>query len=170
MDCLRSFNFSLTNVSNYSAPEFKYWQIGVQHYWLFQSGAADSTFNIEGFKNINIYKIEICGDINSNNLPVGVSGIVQNWNYELQVIGQNSLIGGSVLAAPNGFQMGVQPNNPIFQLSKFQRSIEFPTPIQSAKQIIVNALFIDGIANESIVSIQLETFITVTVYYKFEGE
>jgi hypothetical protein len=170
MDCLRSFNFSLGNVGNYTAPEFKYWQIGVQHFWLFQSGAADSTFNIEGFKNINIFKIEICGDINSNNLPVGVSGIVQNWNYELQVIGQNSLIGGSVVAAPNGFSMQLQPNNPLFQLSKFQRSIEFPTPIQSAKQIIVNALFVDGIANESIVSIQLETFITVTVYYKFEGE
>jgi hypothetical protein len=171
MDCLRSFNFALANQSNYTVVQgFKYWQIGTQHFWLFQSGSVDSIFNIEGFKNINIYKIEICGDINSDNLPVGVSGIVQNWNYEFQVIGQNSLIGGNVSAAPNGFGMSVQAINPIFQLSKMKTSIEFPTPIQSARQIIINSLYVDGIANESILSIQLETFITVTVYYKFEGE
>jgi len=171
MDCLRSFNILVANQGNYGVPQgFKYWPVGAQHFWMYQSTNPDSIFNIEGFKNINIFKIEICGDINTNNLPVGVSGLVNNWNYELQVIGQNSVIGGNVSAAPNGFGMSVQAVNPIFAFSKFQRSIEFPTPIQSAKQIIVNALFVEGIANESLLSIQLETFITITVYYKFEGE
>jgi len=171
MDCLRSFNFFLANQSNYPVVQgFDNWTIGGQNFWLYQATSADSIFNIEGFKNINIFKIEICGDINSNNLPVGFAGIVNNWNLEMQIVGQNSLIGGNVQVAPNGFGMQIQSLNPTFQFSKFQRSIEFASPIQSAKQIIVNALYAEGIANESILSIQLETAITVTVYYKFEGE
>ena len=171
MDCLRSFNFALFGQSNFTpANGFKYWQIGTQHFWLFQNNAANSIYNITGFKNINIYKIEVTGDINSDNLPVGFSALVQNWNFELQIIGQNSQSVGNISTVPNGFNMIEQPIDPLFNLSKFQRSIEFASPIQSAKNIVVNALYADGIANESILSAQLEYQLLVNVYYKYEGE
>ena len=62
------------------------------------------------------------------------------------------------------------PLNPLFNLSKFQRSIEFSSPIQSAKNIVVNALYADGIANESLLGAQIEFQLAVTVHYKYEGE
>jgi len=171
MDCMRSFNIALAGQSNFTvANGFKHWQIGTQHFWLFESNLPNSIFNVEGFKNINIFKIELTGDINSAALPVGFSALVQNWNFEIQVIGQNSIVGGNVTVAPNGFSMVSQPINPIFCLSKFQRSIEFPTPIQSARQLIVQAFYCDGIADESILSAQLDYFVTINVFYKFEGE
>ena len=171
MDCMRSFNFSLGFQSNMTpANGFEYWQIGTQHFWLFQSNASNSTFNIQGFKNINIFKVEINGDINSDTLPVGFKALVQNWNLEFELTGQNSPIIGNITAVPNGFNMIQQPTNPKFNLSKYQRSVEFASPIQSASNIIVTHLYADGIANESILSAQLEVFITFNVFYKFEGE
>jgi hypothetical protein len=171
MDCLRSFNFLIAAQSNMTAANgFEYWQIGTQHFWMLDFSALDSTFNIQGFKNVNIYKIEVAGDINSNILPVGFKVLVQNWNIDLQVVGQNAIIGGFITPVPNGFNMVSQPLNPIFNLSKFQRSIEFPTPIQSATSIIISGLYADGIANQSILSGQIEYQITVNVFYKYEGE
>jgi hypothetical protein len=171
MDCLRSFNFSLFGQANMvPANGFKTWVLGAQHYWLLQYNPLDSTYNIQGFKNINIYKIEVSGDINSDLLPVGFSCLVQNWNFEFQVIGQNSTSVGNITVSPNGFSMVDMPLNPLFNLSKFQRSIEFSSPIQSAKNIVVNALYADGIANESLLGAQIEFQLAVTVHYKYEGE
>jgi hypothetical protein len=171
MDCLRSFNIAIAGLANQAAAQgFYSWVLGAQHFWLYQATALDSTFNVEGFKNINIYKISLNGDVYSGSAPSGVAAIVQNWNVDVQIVGQNAILGGNIDAVPNGLQMFDQPINPIFNLSKFQRDIEFPTPIQSAKEIIVSGLYADGIANESLVSAQLEWFITINVFYKYEGE
>jgi len=172
MECMRSFNFSIANQSNYTAGlGFLYWQIGTQHFWsLEQSSASGSKYLIQGFKNINIYKIELTGDINSSPQLATFSAIVQNWKLEIEVTGQNSQGTGSVLSSPNPFSMIEQPTNPNFRLSKFQPSISFASPIQSAKEIIVKGFYCDGIANQSIVSAQIGFLINVTVFYKFEGE
>jgi hypothetical protein len=171
MDCLRSFNLAIAGQGNQAAAQgFDSWLVGVQHFWLYQATALDSTFNVEGFKNINIHKISLTGDVYSGSAPAGVAAIVQNWNVDIQIVGQNAILGGNISAAPNGFSMIEQPINPIYCLSKFQKDIEFPTPIQSAKQIIVSGLYADGIACESLVSAQLEWFITINIFYKYEGE
>lgn len=172
MDCLRSFNFSIANQSNYGAANgFLYWQIGTQHFWTLDiSSAVGSKYNIQGFKNINIFKIEITGDINSSPQLAPFQCIVQNWSLGLEVVGQNSSSTGSVVAAPNPFSMITQPINPFFRLSKLQPCIEFKSPIQSAKEINVKNLFVDGIANQTILSAQIGYVINFTIYYKFEGE
>lgn len=171
MDCLRSFNFALAFQANMPlANGFDTWTIGGQNFWIYQSDFLDSTFNIQGFKNVNIHKIEIAGDIYSASLPLGVKCLVQDWNLDLQLVGQNAIIGGFITPVPNGFNMISQPINPIFILSKYQRSIDFKTPVSSVTSIIVSGLFAEGIANQSLLSAQLEVNIIVTVYYKFEGE
>jgi hypothetical protein len=63
-----------------------------------------------------------------------------------------------------------QPTNPFFRLSKFQPSITFETPIQSAKEITIKSLFADGIANHTTTSAEIGYVINVTVFYKYEGE
>jgi hypothetical protein len=171
MDCLRSFNFTLAAQSNFPSPSFLYWQIGTQHFWTWDySSASGSKYLIEGFKNINIFKIELNGDINSSPQFAPYQCIVQNWSLGLQVIGENSTAVGQVLSSPNFFLMSNQSTNPFFRLSKFQPSITFETPIQSAKEIIIKNLFADGIANHTTTSAEIGYIINVTVYYKYEGE
>lgn len=172
MDCLRSFNFSIANQSNYGAANgFLYWQIGTQHFWTLDiASAPGSKYNIRGFKNINIFKIEINGDINSTPQTAPFQCIVNNWSLDLEVVGQNSSSVGSVLASPNPFGLIEQQTNPFFRLSKFQNCIEFESPIQSAREINIKKLFADGIANQTILSAQIGYIINFTVYYKYEGE
>jgi len=172
MDCLRSFNFSIANQSNYGAANgFLYWQIGTQHFWTLDiSSASGSKYNIQGFKNINIFKIEITGDINSSPQLAPFQCIVQNWSLGLEVVGQNSASVGNVLTAPNPFAMIEQPLNPFIRLSKFQNCVSFESPIQSAREINIKNLFVDGIANQTILSAQIGYVINFTIYYKYEGE
>ena len=171
MDCLRSFNFSIAGQSNFTAPSFLYWQIGTQHFWTWDySSASGSKYLIEGFKNINIFKIEISGDINSSPQFSPYQCIVQNWSLIFEIVGQNSTGVGQVLSSPNFFQMIDQPTNPAFRLSKFQPSVTFETPIQSAKEIKITNLFADGIANHTTTSAEIGYVINFTVFYKYEGE
>ena len=172
MDCLQSFNFTIANQSNYGAAQgFLYWQIGTQHFWtLDSSNPTGSIFNITGFKNINIYKIEINGDVNSNPTLNLFQCLVNNWTVGFEVIGQNSQSTGNITPSPNPFGMIEQQTNPFFRLSKFQRSITFDSPIQSAREIKILNLFADGIANQSITSAQIGYVINFSVFYQYEGE
>ena len=171
MDCLRSFNFALANQSNYDASlGFKYWQINSQHYWLIDQFLPNVKYLVQGFKNINVFKIEVSGDVNSSPAFVPYEALVQNWKWDLQVVGQNSTNVGILAPAQSPGYMVIQETNPSFRLSKFQPSIEFETPIQSAKEIIFTNFYCDGIANKTTTSAQVGFVINVTVFYKYEGE
>ena len=172
MECLRSFNFSLVNQSNYNAAVgLKTWTIGLQNFWLIERiFATGSKYNIQGFKNVNIFKIEITGDFYSSALPVGVSALVNNWSWIITIKGQNSSAVGQVVAAPNPLGMLEAPNDPSFILSKYQSFVNFESPIQSAKEIEVYKFYVEGIADESLLNVQMGYVLNVTVFYKYEGE
>jgi len=171
MDCLRSFNFALANQSNYDASlGFKHWQIGTAHYWLIDQSLPNVKYLVQGFKNINVFKIELSGDINSSPAFSPYEALVQNWKWDLQVIGQNSTNVGILAPAQSPGYMVIQETNPFLRLSKFQPAITFETPIQSAKEIIFTNFYCDGIANKTTTSAQVGFVINVTVFYKYEGE
>jgi hypothetical protein len=173
MDCLRSFNITIAQQANWPAPQFKSWSVGAQHFWLLDNSVAlgnGSKYNIQGFKNINIFKIEVTGEFYSSALPVNVSAITNNWNVWFYVDGLNSTSVGNIQAAPNPFGMLEFATQPLVSLSKFQNSIVFETPIQSAKNIEMTKIYAEGIADESLISAQLAYVFTVTVFYKYEGE
>ena len=171
MDCLRSFNFALANQSNYDASlGFKYWQINSNHFWLIDQSLPNVKYLVQGFKNINVFKIEVSGDVNSSPAFVPYEALVQNWKWDLQIVGQNSTNVGILAPAQNPTYMVIQETNPSFRLSKFQPSIEFETPIQSAKEIIFTNFYCDGIANKTTTSAQVGFVINVTIFYKYEGE
>ena len=171
MDCLRSFNFTIANQSNYGSPDFKGWTLGAQHFWLLElSDATGSKYIVEGFKNINVFKIEMNGTVYSSALPVGVSAITNNWHTFIEVVGQNSQSTGTVVASPNPFSMVLQPINPTFVLSKFENTVSFPSPIQSVRELNVKAFYAEGIANQSLLTGQLGYIVNFTVFFKYEGE
>lgn len=171
MDCLRSFNFTIAQQANWGSPDFKAWAVGAQHFWLLElSSAAGSKYIVEGFKNINVFKIEINGSIYSSATPIGVSTVMNNWHTQIEVIGQNSQSAGSIVASPNPFSMIQQPNNPLFILSKNQNSVSFASPIQSVKEVRVKAFYADGIGSQSLINGQIAYIVNVTVFYKYEGE
>ena len=168
MDCLRSFSVVISsNSDETSLAEITTWGVAPQNYWLYQSTNSPSTFNIQGYKNINVFKIEAIGNVNSN---LGLSTVlVQDWEFHVTVNGQNPTIGGTVNAI-NGFVMSVQNNNAEYVLSKFNPSITFKTPIQSASALIVTQLQAQGIGAKNLASLNINWNVTFNVYYKFEGE
>jgi hypothetical protein len=170
MDCLRSFNFSTAIQSVFTSADGLYtWNNGSQHFFsLDYYFASGSTYIIEGFKNINIFKIEVNGDW--NNLPqISYNSLVQNWKIDVFIKGQNSTKVGRVLSSPNNYGMVIS-NEPFLRLSKFQPSAIFETPIESAKEIILENFYCDGIAPETLTDVRLSYRFNFTVYYKYEGE
>lgn len=174
MDCLRSFTFVIGKQTDYTtALRFKSWTVGTNNYWLVDDAVSlgsGSKYLIQGFKNINVYKIEITGDVNTAALPVGVSAITENWNIFGSIKGTTSPSVGKIVASPNPFGMTEYPGNSYFNISKYQSSITFLSPVQSAEYIEFAGFYAEGYGNQSILSAQIGFFINVTVYYKYEGE
>jgi hypothetical protein len=174
MDCLRSFTFVIGKQTEYTtALRFKSWTVGTNNYWLVDDAVSlgsGSKYLIQGFKNINVYKIEITGDVNTAALPAGVSSITENWNIFGSIKGTTSASVGSIVVSPNPFGMTEYPGNSYFNISKYQNSITFLTPIQSAEYIEFAGFYAEGYGNQSILSAQIGFFINVTVFYKYEGE
>ena len=171
MDCLRSFNFTLRNQSNYGASEgFLYWQINSNHYWQIDQSLPNVKYLVQGFKNINVFKIEMTGDVVSSPSFATYEALVQNWKWDLQIVGENSSSVGQLAPAQSPDYMITQGTNPFFRLAKFQPAITFETPIQSAKEIIFTNFYCDGIANKTTTSAQVGFVINVTIFYKYEGE
>jgi len=171
MDCLRSFNFIVNTQSNWGSPEISIWTVGGQNFFTFErSSPSGSKYTIQGFKNINIFKIEVTGDINSTPQFDPYLCIVQNWWVIFTVTGQNSSSVGEVRSSPNVFNMIEQSTDPRFKLSKYQSSLTFESPIQSAKEILITEISADGIGNRTLLSAQIGYLLNFTVYYKFEGE
>lgn len=169
MACIESFNLFLSGAGNLpSTSGFDSWTIGGQNFWSLDSTNTPSTFITQGFKNINIYSIELCGDVSTDNLPSGFQCLVNNWSVTLQVKGTNSAIQG--IFGSNGFNLSTQPINPTFKLSKYLPKINFVSPIVSATEIVLLGLKADGIGNESLVSAQLNLNLSLTIYYSYEGE
>jgi hypothetical protein len=170
MECIKSFNLFLNGNFNFPpANGFESWTIGGQNFWCFDSTNVPTTFFVEGYKNINIYSVELGGDVTTDNLPAGFQCLVENYSVTLQIIGQNSAIAGK-FSTPNGFALSTQAINPVFKLSKYLPKINFASPIQSSTEIIMSGLKADGIANESLASSQINFALSLTIFYKYEGE
>ena len=167
---MRSFNFFLSGAFNFPAANgFESWSIGGQNFWCFAPPNTPSNYKVQGYKNINIYGVELGGDITTDNAPGGFQCLVENYSVQLQIMGQNSVIGG-VFVGPNGFSLSTQAINPIFKVSKYLPKMNFATPIQSSTEIIFSSLKADGIANESLISAQININLSLTFFYKYEGE
>lgn len=168
MDCLRSFNLLVSANSTVGAGNITTWGVAPQNYWLARE-TGTSTFNINGFKNINIYSIEAVGTVTS--VIGGLDQvIVQDWGWSIQIIGQPPLTNGNITAAPNTFVIQEQGINPNLQLTKYTPKMEFTSPVASATQIIISQLSAAGIGARNLAAINLSWGFNFVIKYKFEGE
>lgn len=169
MDCLRSFAFRVNTNGSVSGVNLVTWTSGSQQAWQVQVGTS-STYNIFGFKNIDVYGITMLGTIQTF-MSSSISCITNNWSIDVLVDGQQSLVGGDASVVPNFY--GITPDSPdnnIFSLSQYSNSFMLGDPIKSVKNIQLQSTYAQGIAPQSLVSINLYWNLDFIIYYKYEGE
>ena len=168
MDCLKSFVFkSETTFAVGLGTEYYQWGLAPQNYWAYESINKESTFEIQGFKNINVYSIQAVGNITTvvNNSPV----IINDWNFILSIEGNNPLTSGEI-SGTNNFVISNQAFHPQISLSRYQTKFEFLTPIYSVKRIKLIKLQAQGIGAENLTAMNIKWNMNFIVYYSFEGE
>ena len=172
MDCLRSFSFRVNTNSGVTLSDIKQWQTGTaQHFFSCTTGSAGSKYNIEGFKNINVFGVDVTGSIST--LPGATNGgvIINNWMIDVKINGQAPLVGGNVTTSPNYYVISTtNPQNTNFPLGRFSPSVRLATPIQSATSIELGSTYADGFGWQTVGEINLFWNLNFTVYYNFEGE
>lgn len=171
MDCLKSFNFQVDSNSTLSGGSVKQWTIGVdQTFWSVTAGTT-STYNIEGFKNINIHHIDVIGSV-STLTGSGVAGVIVNdWNIDITLNGQIPIIGSNITAAPNFYGISnTTAANATFPIGKYSNKILFSSPYQSVTSIVLGQTYATGTGFQTAGSVNLYWNLNFIVHYKFEGE
>lgn len=169
MDCLRSFNFLASGQANFVAPEVKTWFVGAQEFWTFERSGS-STFSPQGFKNIDVYKIEVIGNFGTYVVPVLGGAIPSDWSIRIKVNGLPSLLGG-VVAVTNDFNINITPSNTSsFDLGRFKPSVEFTSPFKSVTSFEITKISANGTGGQTAGNVNLQYNLNFVIYYKFEGE
>lgn len=165
MDCYKQFSFYLKKQNAYLVgPGFTRFSDGLSLGWVLKDSTTQSIFNIEGFKNINLYGVKMIGNIQS--LVTGNHGIVDDYNFNLSITGTTPKISG--IFTTNGYNISTSSTN--IQLGKYDNTVMFSDPIQSCTQIKINEFEAQGYVPETFAGIDLEMNLTFYFYYKFEGE
>lgn len=171
MDCLRSFNFQINTNANISPPNLEQWNnLAGDVFWTAKAGTS-STYNISGFKNINVHGIELIGRIDAL-LEAGPNpqAIVEDWDIDITLNGQRPLINGFVSAAPNYYGLNVDNLvNNSFPISKYNPRIKFASPYTSVTSIVLGETRACGYGANSVPT-NLHWHFNFIVYYTYEGE
>lgn len=169
MDCLRSFSFKISGNETTALVEFATWGAAPQNYWQYSSTNPNSSTTITGFKNINIYSVEMIGQVDST-LGTGNLVLVKDYSFNVTLNnGQNAIPTGTI-SGTNGYNMTFEPISPLFCLSKFNPKISFETPVQSSNEIIISAFRANGIGAQNLLALNLSWNLTFVINYLYEGD
>jgi len=167
--CYKSFSFNVTNNVNVTPTAANFWGVAPENYWNVQLGVSSiSTYNIQGYQAINIYKIQAIGEVNSM-IGANQGIIVDDWTFSLRINGINNLINNTI-GSSNFFAITNQPSNPIFGLNKFYPKVEFDEPITGVSSIDVYSLKADGYGAQNPGILNLSWNVNFIFSYKYEGE
>lgn len=168
MDCLRTFTLNLTGNKFYSGSEIKTYVSGGQHIWQVDA-VQSSKFNIQGFKNINVYSIELIGSLQT--VLGGTAGaLVTNWAVGINLEGTIPQISGTI-DSTNDWVLntsGIYANS--FSLGSNNQKVIFNTPFESVKQIFFERITAQGFGYQTATDINLLWELQLICHYKFEGE
>lgn len=168
MKCFRSFTFVSRDNGAFGGANIDTWANGTTIYWAVEKLGV-STFELQGFKNVDVYSIEAVGDFLCD-VNTGDSAIINDWSMTIQINGQVPLISGSVNTTLNEFGMKPAAETPYVALSRYQTKITYQDPIRSVSSIQIGALRAAGVGAENLLEINLNWNVTFVVNYLYEGE
>lgn len=169
MDCLKSFTFHSSTSRNFTNAYV--WTQNGNNYWVLDSSQS-STFNIQGYKNVNIHGIEVIGSIQSFQPNVTDNCIVQDWGTTLQIQGGTiPQVSGNITSAPNDWLLdNSSAFARLFTIGKFQNKVMFSSPFESVQSIRLLNINASGIGAQTNVSVSLQWNLQWVFYYTYEGE
>jgi len=174
MDCLRSFNLNASGVfdtATFTGTDFyRNWidaYASITGWNLEINPGTGMSFTIQGFKNIDIYGIGANIYMQGNAQTTGTLAVVNDYAIQGTVTGINSSIGGFSGAITSPF---ILEQNTNFLCSKTVNMVKYNDPIKSSTAITINKIFAEGSAPQSLLNLNINYFIYLTIYYKFDGE
>ena len=167
MDCLKSFYINIDNSTLWVSPDAETWGPVTDLNWFVRNNGI-STFNIQGYKNINLYSVEMVGSCFYDPSQINGECVVKNYGFFLVLNGQVPEVSGVVTAAPNVW--AINPLETELALTQFQNKLDFASPIQSLKSVVFNSFFASGTGAILANNIALRTNLTFIFKYKYEGE
>jgi hypothetical protein len=177
-DCLRTFNLTasgaITDTGSVAGSNVLFWTDYASKNTGFSVNLplVNCDFSPQGFKNIDVYSIEVHGTI-INLGSAGGNFICNDYSFIGIVTGNYPILSGVYGAGvPIALNQAGAPSNG-FSFSKYHPKFEFISPIQSVTKIAFTALLFDGYVPTLIGATQELNFFysfDVFVNYKFEGE
>lgn len=170
MDCLRSFNIGINQSGSFAGGLVtKTWLSGTETFWASRISGT-STFTFQGFKNVDLYGIDVIGAVTTQ-VGALIGGVnVNDWAMELVINGQYPLASGFVTVSPNFWNVQLPTTSDRFELSKNTNSLKFENPIKSVSTITFESLNTQGNGAETSGTVSLDYDLTFVIYYKYEGE
>jgi len=169
--CVRqSFQININQAKNLTGTSLKTWgTVGNRNWAYLEDDTNNSMYQIEGFKNINLFSVEMVGMVQTNVFDATSAGcIVNDFGMFLNLNGLIPSVSGSINPTPDFYQI-----NPTFKdlcLTKFTNKLTFTSPIQSIRSITFRNFNAQGIAAENLTSISLRYNLTFIFTYEYEGE
>jgi hypothetical protein len=169
MSCLKSFTFHSSTSIN--ATNAYIWTQNGNNYWVLDTPRS-SSFNIQGFKNVNIHGMELIGAIESFQPNVTDNCIVQDWGITLQLQGGTiPQVSGNITSSPNQWSLdNTSAFARLFTLGKYQNKVMFASPFESVKTIALVNLNASGIGAQINTGVSLKWNLQWVFYYTYEGE
>lgn len=170
MDCLRSFVVGIKQAQTFLTTDVKTWFVGAQEFWVVEK-VQDSVFEIQGFKNIDLYGVDVIGSVQTWKTALSGGCIVNDWSFEIELQGNLPLISGKKLTSPDDWNL--QTDSVFartFPIGKYNNSLKFADPIKSVKNINFEALRAQGVGGQTSGAIALDYDLNFVFYYKYEGE
>lgn len=159
------------NLAGFPGGAYIFWSVGLYNYC---NAAIDvdlapnpAIFRPTGFKNIDVYGIKLAGNFTADPNNATLNAIITNWGARVTTTGAYSQIGG---VFPNTLNLPVSQSPVTIGLNNFNPFVEYPSPIKSVTNIIIDTIFFSAENCQSPINIALLSDVQLIVYYKFEGE
>ena len=170
MECLKSFNMYISGVGTFTNPEVKTWDVGTEKNFVFESSSKTSTFNLSGFKNLDLYGMAVNGYIAARKGSASGQAIVLDWQSVIFINGIAPGISGNFSGSNYWAPIVNVANSNYFFLSKYQPKLNFASPMNSVNSIRLEGLKVSGINALTTDEVALDWQLGFTFYYKYEGE
>jgi hypothetical protein len=166
MFCLDSFSIKIIQSRTFAVAgtNVKSWGAAGNYHWGVQQSGV-SVFDIQGFKNIDIYGVKMNGFIETD-LSAGDSAIVSDYAFKLSFGGQVPLISGVVDPSPNFW--GISKDVTGFYLGKYNSEAKFETPYVGCTSISFDKFSAEGNNGETLNSVSLNMDLSFTFYYMYK--